>query len=250
MIERRPSTTPNHRSSGIGDRGNHSGHRAAGANPVGRKPMGSANSASPSAHLGGVENQSRGIRTCTGIFRCPDVWEHSLERSRARRSAGSAAGRFTRPAAPEPRGARHVRPGALARLAGTLASSPRGRTIRPSSRRRAASRSPRCCWSPAAPPPRSPRRSRAAARPTPPTARTSARSRRPRSPSSAGASAPRWPPRRRSRRSWCAPPRRSPPPKPPGGVADLQRKLGARRGRRLRPGHQEGAGRLAARLTA
>ncbi len=30
----------------------------------------------------------------------PDVWEHSLERSRARRSAGSDAGRFTRPAAP------------------------------------------------------------------------------------------------------------------------------------------------------
>ena len=86
MIERRPSTAPNRRSSGTGDRGNHSGHRAAGANPVGRKPVGSANSASPSAHLGGVENQPRGIRDLHRDLSCPDVWQHSLERSRARRS--------------------------------------------------------------------------------------------------------------------------------------------------------------------
>jgi peptidoglycan hydrolase-like protein with peptidoglycan-binding domain len=31
---------------------------------------------------------------------CSDVWEHSLERSRARRAAGSPAQRFTKPAAP------------------------------------------------------------------------------------------------------------------------------------------------------
>ena len=33
---------------------------------------------------------------------CPDVWQHSLERSRARREEGGPAGRFTRPAAPSP----------------------------------------------------------------------------------------------------------------------------------------------------
>ena len=33
---------------------------------------------------------------------CPDIWEHSLERSRARRDTRSTAGRFTRPAAPRP----------------------------------------------------------------------------------------------------------------------------------------------------
>jgi peptidoglycan hydrolase-like protein with peptidoglycan-binding domain len=33
---------------------------------------------------------------------CPDVWQHSLERSRARREQDASAGRFTRPAAPSP----------------------------------------------------------------------------------------------------------------------------------------------------
>ena len=98
MIERRLHIAPNRRSSGSGDRGNQGGRSATGANPVGSQPAGSATARVRQLTSEACRKRTERHSDLHRDLSCPDVWQHSIERSRARRGASAGGGRFTRPA--------------------------------------------------------------------------------------------------------------------------------------------------------
>ena len=100
MVERRPSQRRIAESSGIGDRGNHSGRWPQGRIPWAGGPWVAQTARARQLTSEAWRNRSRGIRTCTGIFHAPTSGSTRSSAPEHDAPRGSDAGRFTRPAAP------------------------------------------------------------------------------------------------------------------------------------------------------